>query len=65
MFNESKMEYPASVGIKCSTGLSKYYNAKLEFFFTPLMSIWLKNEYTDFYDDQTKNLLLVGFTLIF
>ncbi|MCF7858389.1 MAG: hypothetical protein K9N07_03580 [Candidatus Cloacimonetes bacterium] len=41
------------------------YSIKLEFYLNPLQSIWIKDEYQDFFNLQRQNLLLVGSTVIF
>lgn len=55
----------STIKVKYSLDLYTSYNLKLEYFLTPLRSIWIKDEFTDHYDIQKQNLIFVGTTFIF
>jgi len=55
----------STVSVKYSLDLFTSYNLQLEYFISPLRSIWIKDEFTDNYDIQKQNLIYLGTTLIF
>ncbi|MCF7793422.1 MAG: hypothetical protein K9N09_06705 [Candidatus Cloacimonetes bacterium] len=54
-----------TAGGKISPELFSKYTGKLEYFFSPLKSIWLKTDYTDFEARFGQNIISFGTTLIF
>ncbi|HPR17085.1 MAG TPA: hypothetical protein PLD62_02450 [Candidatus Cloacimonadota bacterium] len=52
-------------GAKLAFDLYSQYSGKLEFYLSPLKSIWLKTEYTDFTKRFGQNIISLGSTLIF
>jgi len=59
------MDIYSTVNIKYSLDLFTSYSLKFEYFLNSLQSIWIKNEYTDFYNVQKQNLMFIGSTFIF
>jgi hypothetical protein len=54
-----------SGGGKLAPELYSQYYGKIEFFFSPLKSIWLRTEYTDYKNKFGQNIISLGTTLIF
>lgn len=54
-----------SGGAKMAPEFYQQYSGKIELFFNPLKSVWLKTEYTDFNNKSGQNIISLGSTLIF
>lgn len=55
----------STISVKYSLDFFTSYILKLEYFFSPLQSIWIRDEFTDYYNIQKQNLIFIGSTLIF
>ncbi len=55
----------STVAIKYSVDLFTSYSVKMEYFLNSLQSFWIKDEFVDYYNIHTQNLIFIGSTIIF